>query len=111
VFLFGPQGCGKTYLAARVAEISRPSCYIFWYSCRRFDAVENLIEQLDVFLGTLGLHDKFSAQLYKLGAASVAEQIIRFLRKLDQPTLLVLDNFENVTEREVQDDKLSLSST
>lgn len=95
--LYGPRGYGKTYLAARLVETSRSSSYVFWHQCRRFDSLESLVENLDVFLQSLGVQNRLSSHLYKpLGEADVAEQCVRSLRLLDRPVLLVFDGAEQL---------------
>ena len=88
--LSGPRGSGKTYLAARLAELCRPQSYILWYSCQPYDSVENLIENLTAFCGTLGFRGTFAATK-PLGQFKLAEDLVRWLRMLDRPALLILD--------------------
>ncbi len=104
--LYGQQGCGKTYLTARLAEICRSSCYIFWYQCRPFDAVENIIEHLDVFLGMFGIGD-LSSSLYKPDVeAEIAGQLVNHLQQFDHPAVLILDGLENLGIVDIPDDEM-----
>lgn len=102
--LHGPQGAGKTYLAARLAEIGRDISHVFWYRCRPFDAVENVVDELDAFLRALGIDDGPAADLYKrFGEVEAAEQIAKALGRLDRPALLVFDGIDRLDLGAIRD--------
>lgn len=97
--LYSERGDGKTYVAARLAEVTRGSSYVFWHRCRPLDAIGSLVESLDAFLMTLGIDIKLVGIPY---AADRAARLVAALRQLDRPPLLILDGAENLL---VKDDR------
>lgn len=112
VLLRAQQGSGKTYLAAKLAELSLSSSYVFWHQCRS-GAVEDLVENLDVFLDSLSVDYKLSPRLYKPQyEAELAKKLVSILRGLDRPAVLILDSFENIdlVQESGEGEPLSLTS-
>lgn len=93
IVLTGIRGVGKTYLAARLAQLQRTHSYVFWYHCRPLDSVENLIQSLENFLTALGSRCALSPLLSE---ATLAKAVVSSLRLLDRPALLVLDSAEHL---------------
>lgn len=99
VLLYAPMGSGKSYLAARAMEFSRPSFYIVWHDCLEFDGIETLLERLDSFLTQLGIASPSLLRSWRQpwNEEELATELLRRLSVLDQPVLIVLDKVQNVS--------------
>lgn len=94
--LHGPQGIGKTFLAARVVELCRiQSYYVLWHDCLDFDTIGNLLGHLDRFLDELGVGVGLSAH-WPSNITSLVDLIDHAIAKLDRPVLFAFDRIQNV---------------